>query len=325
MKSEQRHKLEENTLANKTGEAIQSVKPIAPIIIGAALLLLLGVFVYAFFSSRTNQLRAEASTSLYFGQSDPDALESVYRKFPSTPAAEWARQVKADSKLGEVAQSWFYDRNQANDLATEALEEYDAILASTKSDDLKVRATLGAAKAQDFLGDRDAAMQRYEELLAMDSISEALRNQVQTSVDFLGREQGKQFFAWYDTFEPSESPNLGIPGNVNTLPTSPDFEMPDLPFGMPTMPMGSSESTATEPVGDPGGAGLTAPPPVTADESIDASDAAAMEAAGAAMTAPPTESGETTPAKADAEPVGSAPASTSGRPPRIEAPKGSSN
>ncbi len=170
MKSEQRHQLQTNVLANQAGKAIEQAKPYTAITIGGiAVFALLGIG-WAIWHNSSLKANSSAWSEYYFANGKPDQLVAVYEDYPSSSAAEWARQAEADSRMEEGLDLVFRDRKTANELFEKAKKNYEVVSESATQPALRARATLGLAQAYESLGDNEKAIAQYKKLQQMDAV-----------------------------------------------------------------------------------------------------------------------------------------------------------
>ncbi len=301
MKSEERHKLETNYLADHLGDSISKVKPYTNLIIGGFALLIIGGVVYAVIQNSNANKNAEAWHEMFLANGDSDMLTKVYEDYENTAAAPWARQRQADSQLARAIDQVYIDKDQAMELAKQAKENYEEVLKKSFDPMLRSRATLGLAKACETEGDAEGAVTHYRKLLTMDLENKALETEVTRRIAWLESEDSKEFLAWYKSFQPTKSAPIGLPSNLNQVPSSPDLTLPEYkPTGLGQQPLSGPEAIATPPIVNPPAEGSTDPsaatpapttPPI-ADPNAPVETPAAAPAEGAA---PRTEGAGTTP------------------------------
>lgn len=171
MKSERRHELQHNMLADWLAQTAESLKPYQNIILAGAVLVLVLVAVYTWWSHESEALTRHAwdefNTALESG--NPTALAKVTEDLPGTPVADLAAVVSADYHLGEGCRELFSNKATAQQELTKAIELYNTIRDRSRVPSLLERATFGLARAKESKGDAtniEQAMQRYEEVVA---------------------------------------------------------------------------------------------------------------------------------------------------------------
>jgi hypothetical protein len=117
MKSQQRHELQTNELADKLGIWLQRIRPYSQqIILGVVPVVV--VVVVGLYMNNQRIARAGAGWSDYFqafAQRDPQALSEVARLHSGNPAALWAEQAAGDILLATGAGQMFSDRDRPSD------------------------------------------------------------------------------------------------------------------------------------------------------------------------------------------------------------------
>ncbi|MCA9200511.1 MAG: hypothetical protein KDA87_23390, partial [Planctomycetales bacterium] len=229
MKTEHRHELQTNELADKLGGVIQQVKPYANLIVGVAVILAGIVVVTQLWASRNKEKQERAWSSYFMAQESPggaESLKEVASSFAGTPASEWALQAAADRHLREGYSQLFEDRGAAAEELKAAKETYEQLLNTTSRPTLKMRAQYGLAQTEESLGSLDNALNQYK------SIADAWPDSVvgkaaQEQVNRLSDPRAKDFYSWFATQKPvKRDPNAGLFNNLNNLPADPDISAP---------------------------------------------------------------------------------------------------
>jgi hypothetical protein len=313
MKSEERHKLETNYLADHLGDGISKVKPFVNLILGGIVVLIFGGLIYAYFQNATAKKNAEAWNEMFLADGDADQLTRVYEDYEGTLAAPWARQRQADNQLARAIDQVYTDKDQALELVKQAKENYEAVLTDSTDSMLRARATLGLAKACETEGDAEGALSNYKRLLTMDIDNKVLSEEVTRRVAWLESDQSKEFLTWFKSFQPTKAAPLGLPSNLNQTPAVPDMTLPEYkPAGPGIVPAPGQETIATPPAADapagqtPAGETPAAQPPAAAPaEGTPAPAAEQPKAETPAPTEPSAPADPATPPAAPAEGGGS--------------------
>ena len=202
MKSERRHELRENDLADSVEQLSERLRPyVTPILsvaIGALVLVLVGLFV----SSRWEATRSESwdtcLAALVTG--DQEGFREVILRYPGTPAAQWSELILADRNLSEATDLLFAKMDPANDVARERLEmaaaAYADVLSQRPTGMVAERATMGLAKARESLGDLEQARRGYE-AVANEYPSSPMANLATEHADDLAQDKTKEFYNWF--------------------------------------------------------------------------------------------------------------------------------
>ncbi len=230
MKSEHRHQLQTNVLADQTGKAIEQAKPFTPIVLGGiAVVSILGIVMAIWHNSSLNT-ESKAWTDFYFatGSQNPaaDDWAPIHEDYPNTAAAGWARQAQADRYLQQGLDLIFRDKKQAEDVLQKASKGYDALIDS-HDPLLRVRATFGLAQVYETMGDAEKATSNYKKLLQMQSVTPSLAAEVQRRIDWMDGPEGKAFFAWFKDYKPDVASPLNLPP-LNNLPGNPNLSFPTI-------------------------------------------------------------------------------------------------
>jgi len=202
MKSEQRHELAENDLAESVEHLAERMRPYLPTILIAAIGSLLAVFLSLFISAGWEASRAESWDACLgaLASGDENAFREVILRYPDSPASQWAELVLADRNLSEATDLLFAPLDPANDVARQRLEDaaasYAGILAQRPTGMVAERATLGLAKARESLGELDEARRGYEALAQEYGESPMAKLAVAHAAD-LARGDTKAFYNWF--------------------------------------------------------------------------------------------------------------------------------
>ena len=154
MKSERRHQLQHNELADQIDKARHWLEPyLIPGLLAVTAISL--VFAgYSYFSTLATNERSQATFDLLFGTrvepgvgEDAEAYERIAKDFPGEPAAQIASLLMADQLLQKGIDALYRDRDEAKGLLADAESGYREVLANTKENLLKTRAQYGLAMA----------------------------------------------------------------------------------------------------------------------------------------------------------------------------------
>lgn len=309
MKSQRRHELEQNELAQWLGEVIGKVKPYQNVLLGALIVLLLGTLAYALWSRQTGSRSAAAWTALFEAMESNDVLgyDDIIEQYPGTTAADFAAALAGDYHLSEGCRLLFENKANANQELRKATEYYLQVLEASDESSLRERATFGLARALEAQArDLDEAVARYREVVE-NWPDGAFAVAAQRRLEDLQRVETKALYDRFAKFDPKPAfgDEPGVPGQ------KPPFELDSLPEGAPlftpSSPFGSSPAEKPE-----GGAAPPGEIPGTpADAANTATQPASTPAEPAGASAEPPSSG--VPAGTPAEPAG-APAEPAGTP-----------
>ena len=234
MKTERRHELQKNELADWLGHSYHTAKPFSKTVL-AVIVAVVVVAGTAWFLMNRAASKRSAAWDRYFvaaqsGQPD-EGLRSVIEEHPNTPAAQWAKIHFADTSLQQGIDSLFTDRTQAKEKLEEALANYTEVADDSSDAALNQRSLYGVAVTNEALGNFDEARSGYETVIEKHPNGlYAVRSKER--LDDLNQSSTKEFNEWFASFEPPKpAKGPGRPGE------KPDFDF--LPEA-PTNPKGTS-------------------------------------------------------------------------------------
>jgi hypothetical protein len=169
MKSERRHELQHNELAEWLFSTAKAIKPYQNVLLAAALLVVVALASYTVWSrmaaAQTAQAWDEVNAAIESG--DVARLAKVVEDYPNSNVAHMAALVLADSNLGQGCNQLFTNKAAAQQELTRAIELYQLVLGQSQVPSLLERATFGLARAKESKGDAehiDQAERLYEEI-----------------------------------------------------------------------------------------------------------------------------------------------------------------
>ncbi|MGE3779731.1 MAG: hypothetical protein AB7F89_21260 [Pirellulaceae bacterium] len=268
MKTERRHELQTNKLADWTGHQMEQLRPHGKMILGAAILgtVVIVTAIVLINDSHAAQEQAWNDYYLALGAGDRDALANVAKAHAGTEVAWWALQSQADMDLTSGIAALYTNRSDAQRALDDAQDGYEEILAkAADGGEMQRHALLGLAQVHESRANLDKARETYEKLISQfPGTPEA--SQASRRLGELKDPQVAGFYTWFDRQQPkpatsSAFPNLpDLPGLPGSLPALPDnlTDLPDRPDG-PLLP--SSDAAATPSSTVPSSAGPSTPAP----------------------------------------------------------------
>jgi tetratricopeptide (TPR) repeat protein len=260
MKTERRHELQENELANWLGDKLDVLRPYSKAILGVLVLAVVALLLVNFVRGR-NERMSEAGWSAYFeamtGRS-PEAFEEVADTYPGTAAAGWAMQRAADLHLDEALQQLFQDREAAAQEIEDARELLQKILDTTDDPLLQQRATFGLAKCLEAQGDFEEAKAKYEQVVSRWP-NTTFAQLAQQRIEQIQQPATRQWYSWFAEQKPARSPltDPGLFDDLPDLPEGPNLNMPPAGQLLPGAPSGAPVGSETD--------GSAAPPDFNLD------------------------------------------------------------
>ncbi len=260
MKTERRHELQHNELADWLGVTLAKVQPYSKVLLGIAILLGAGAFASTYLGGQNKQAD-EAAWAAYFRALDSGDLASfgdMATNYPGTSAAAWAQVATGDVKLATSLREFFADRAKAKEELTKAREAYEGALKSANGNEmLEQRARFGLAQSLESLGELDQAISQLDEIVKRWPTS-PVGVSANSRLQQLRNPQTKEWYTWFAEQKPAKSP-LSDSTFMNDLPNLP--EKPDLTVPQPGQLIPGGETTPAPTGTDPAApaAGLDLP------------------------------------------------------------------
>ena len=242
MKSERRHELQHNVLADWLASWFEVLKPYQNMIFAAATLLIVLVAAYAWWSrdmaERTTAAWDELNTAIDSG--NPTLMTKVKDDRPGTTVADMAAVVEGDEHLAAGCDQLFVNKATAQQELAKAIELYSLVREHCQLPSLHERATYGLARAKEAKGDAEGlgqALQFYEEVAKLPN--GAYVAAARQRADDLKRTATKQLYDRFALFDPKPafSPGQG---------DKPSMDMNSLPDDVP-IPMRRPTTTDRKP------------------------------------------------------------------------------
>jgi len=204
MKSERRHELQTNVLADWLGKHIESTKPYARMTVGAIGLLFVLAVAWLFLSNRKSTQQAAGWQDFYGAverRSEP-LLREVAQRHAGTEVGLWASYSLANFIYNDGAQQLFDDREQANELLLSAQSVYDDVVRQAKQPFLQQRAIFGLAQAFESRNDLLNAGKQYSRLAERWPDTALGKHAEQAVLRLRGQES---FYDWFFDQQPKPS------------------------------------------------------------------------------------------------------------------------
>jgi len=275
MKSERRHELEKNELADWLADIINTIKPYQNAILAVVILAAASIGGYAWW---VRQAKAEAEvgwdqfyTALSGSGLDPAEFDDIAEQYPGTYLGQWAATIAGDLHLNAGCGMLFVDKANANQELRQAVDQYTEVCDESRQPMLLERATFGLARALESQGDLEQAIQLYEDIERNWPEGAYAKEAARRAKD-LARPVTKQ---WYDRFakfdpKPSFADQPGTPGerlpfDFDSLPGDGSLFQPRTMMDLEEKGPDDEPTTTTPTTTDQGDAGLIGPDPVQPD------------------------------------------------------------
>ena len=237
MKTERRHELQTNQLANWIGHQFDHVKPHGKTVLGAAILgaaVIVGAIVFLKDrESAESTAWTEFQTALVMR--DPVVLADVAKKNTGANVALWARLSQADLELDRGVMALYTNREEAMLALSDARKAYSDVIAGGGSvPELMQKGLIGMAKAQEAAGNLDAAKDFYQQVKEKYPDAVVGREASNRLAEISDPEVAK----WYNWFS-REKPRPSSRSSLPNIPGMPDdlLHLPDMP-NLPPAPEG---------------------------------------------------------------------------------------
>jgi hypothetical protein len=203
MKSERRHELQHNELAEWLAKSFETIKPYQNIILAAVLVVLIAMLGYTLLSRQSAAQATEAWDELntVIEGGNVAKLAQVIDSYPDTNVAHTAAVVLADDHLGEGCRQLFVNKATARDELSKAVNFYESVRKKGPASSLLERATFGLARAKEAKGELGPAEQLYEEVAAKWPKGTYAAAASQRAAD-LKRPATKSFYDQFAKFDP---------------------------------------------------------------------------------------------------------------------------
>ncbi len=301
MKTERRHELQTNVLADWLGHQVERLAPYSRAAGGAALAVVAVIGALWYFSAQSSATHEQGWTAYFEGMDslrqatrNPDRLVTLAQSpdYQKTAVGYWAAISVGDYYLAEGINNLFNDRAAAKDQLQMALTNYAQVADQTKFPSLAERATLGMARTYEAQNELEKARSTYQAILTKwpDGSYDGESKQ---RLEDLKLDSTKRFYDWFFTMTPPRTGigGPGVPGMrppFDRMPTeSEGFRLPPAESGPPAE--GGATKASEPPAND---AAQSAPADTKSTE-----DAPATEPATPPDAAPP--GGDVTPPGGD--------------------------
>lgn len=265
MKTERRHELQTNWLADRVGELLVVTKPYMKGVVGV---LLAGLVVWAAFLIMARRSQAEEETGwnklwdgLLGGSNAAEDLATLSESSPKRPTGQWALLILADNDLRNGVGLTFVEKKAGRDAIHNALDNYKTVLQNATDALVREHALYGVGRAQESLCNVADAQTAYEQVRT-DYPTGSYSARAKDRLDDLARESTKTRYDWFKTLEPPPS-GLGKGLDKTGGTSGPELPAELEPFAHPEFTNPNSKTAPPAPKPDTGAA--TPKTPATGD------------------------------------------------------------
>ncbi len=240
MKSERRHELQHNELADwliKTGAAFKPYQNIVLVVVLVVVVAMLGYTIWSRQSAAATT-RAWDETSDIIDSGNVAKLAKVTEDYPNTNAGCMASLVLGDYYLGEGCNKLFVNKATAQTDLNKAIEAYQLVLDQSTVPSFQERATFGLARAKEAKAlpeDLKQAQQLYSDVVSKWPQG-AFAAAAQKRLNDLKRPDTKRMYDRFAKFDPkpaySSEPGAKPVFDMNSLPSEAPVELPDTTYNL---------------------------------------------------------------------------------------------
>lgn len=215
MKSERRHELQQNELAQRLQVWVETVKPYASWVVGGVIVGLLIALVITFQRGESQAERDANWNEFYTAEAtnDVEMLKEIAARHAGKPLGEITSLTLADIHLRQGASQAQQNRGEAQKKFDEAISNYLSVADSARDPMLKNRALFGQAQALEWKMQLDKAREVYEQ------VEGPLKLQAQQRLATLRQPATTKFYDVYASHTPRPP--------VDPTRLSPNFEYSD--------------------------------------------------------------------------------------------------
>lgn len=224
MKSEERHQLEQNELADWLTKLIGRGKQYVPHVAAAVVLLFAVMWVYGLIAASRENKRGEAWRQFFDAQT-PEQIEVVSERHPGADLAPYAKLKIAQMLFQDGKAKLFNDRNDAVSKLDKATKAFEEVAAKAEFGSLlKSQALFGIAVCKETTGAINDAIAAYKRVIA-DCKDSGEAAYAERQLKLLESPEGKDFYAKVANYRPKAT-STDLPPKVDN-PAAVPFPVPD--------------------------------------------------------------------------------------------------
>lgn len=223
MKSEERHQLQQNDLADRLAALSAKVKPYIPHVAAAIVLVFVGMWIVGLISDSKQAKRGEAWKD-FFGAQNAEQLDVVVDRYPNSDIVPYARLKSAQFAFQDGKTKIFTDRDEAIKKLDKAVKAFEEVVAKSEPGGLlRSQALLGIAVSKETSGAVTDAVAAYKRL-ADECKGSTEAAYAERQIKNLDTPEARAFYSQAQNYKP-KTPSTDLP------PT--DWQNPSTPFQLP--------------------------------------------------------------------------------------------
>jgi predicted negative regulator of RcsB-dependent stress response len=222
MKSEERHKLQQNELADYLAKALEKTKPYQNAILGCVILLLAVYILYSIWSKGHNSRLADSSTQFHsalfdsMSSNEPSEFQEMAKTYADTPLGNLAALSAADMHLLNGSNQQFQNKAKANAEFSSATELYEKVLPHLANPLLIARAKFGLARVKECQNELPEAEKLYAEIVEKYPLG-PYQTLASLRLEDLKRPATKATYDKFANFKPSAFKDETVPLDKSSL------------------------------------------------------------------------------------------------------------
>jgi hypothetical protein len=230
MKSNRRHELQTNELANWIGRQYARHQGNLPTILWGVLAVVALIVLLGVWTSRNSRSVAGAWEDYYeIGTADPKVrqkrLRELAEKYEGNEIALWARLDLADQLCYDGRAKMDFERDIGKANLREAQQNYALVLKNPKAlSEMKRRAAIAEGKCWEILGEREKAIETYRSVAKQFATTYAdVAAEAASRASELEQPEAADFYKWLADYTPPTGRLPELPGMNSLFP--PGFDM----------------------------------------------------------------------------------------------------
>ena len=223
MKSERRHELERNALADWLAETIAIVKPYTTAILAAVLLVLVLGLLISWWANRSSSESGAAwdAFSAALDSRNVAELDRIAETHPKSRVGQCAALAAGELLTREGCDALFSSKASANQQLRRATDSFMQVLDQSGDRELRQRATFDLARAREAQNQLSQAVEQYEQVVK-EWPNGTFASLAQQRLDDLKRKSTRAFYDEFAKYDPkpaySDNPGKGPAFDAGLLP-----------------------------------------------------------------------------------------------------------